>query len=238
MPHRGEEAGFLKELAESGLDRQGYRDRRLGTLEQEVIAKRILSMRPPSEQERKERWNREFGPQGVRTHVRIAFFDKLKLLKPGVEVDRATAERSGQDAKVAAEAFHRTVAADRSQFAQRVRTASDHCAVPRYDGIPVDLRSRGGELPRLRPDHFGGQLVQPLANARAGDLLGPIETPQGFFVVELIARGPAPFEAVQDELAEIWRTREPSQGEVHWLKEELRKAATIARFPLNPSGRQ
>ena len=232
--HRGEEASFEKELAESGLDRQGWRDRRLGTLEQEVVARRILRARPPTDAQKSELWRRDFGPDGQRVHVRVAFFDKLAELRPGVEANQETLEAGDNRASAAAKRFHRAVATDRARFSELVRTESDLCTVLRHDNMPVDLRARGGELPRLGSGHFGDALRQPLAKAAVGDLVGPIATPQGYYVVELVARAAAPFEAVQDELLEIWRTRDPSQGEIYFLKEELRKAARIERFPLNP----
>jgi hypothetical protein len=232
--HAGQEAEFVKELAASGLDRQGYRDRRLGTLEQELVAARILCSRPPTDEQKKELWVREFGNQGVRTHLRVAFFDKLALLRPGETAERVTLQIGDDRARAAANAFHKAVAADRSQFAARVASESDLCTVPRYDSIPIDLRARGGDLPRLHADHFGGMLEDPLARAATGDLVGPIATPQGWFVVEVVERSPAPFEAVDAELREIWKTREPSQGEIFWLKDQLRKQSKVDRFPLNP----
>jgi hypothetical protein len=220
-------------LAASGLDKPGYRDRRLGTLEQELIAERILRARPPTEEEQKKLWQREYGPDGVKTHVRVAFFDKLALLKPGSEIGRDELARSADRALAAATAFQEAVKADRTRFPELVKT-SDACTVLRHDSIPIDLRTRGGELPRLRPDHFGGALLPFVGAAKSGDLLGPIATPQGYYVIDVVERVPMPFEAAGPELAEIWRTREPSQGEIHWLKQELRGKARIERFPLNP----
>ena len=231
--HRGDEKEFEQELTSSGLDRQGWRDHRFGTLEQEALAKRILRARPPTDDEKKKLWLREF-PDGARVHVHVAFFDKLAELAPGTSADPKLASASDDRARVRAEAFHKKVSADRAQFAKCVATDADLCPVLRHDSMPLDLRSQGGDLPRLHADHFGGALREPLAHAQPGDLLGPLTTPQGYYVVELVERGAAPYDAVQDELSEIWRTREPSQGEIFWLKQELRKQSRIERFPLNP----
>ena len=231
--HRGVESEFEKELAASGLDRQGYRDRRLGTLEQEVVARSILRQQPLEPDRAKELWTREFGEKGVRTHVRVAFFDKLKNLVVGEQGDRAQVQAGEEVARKRADAFHEAVAQDRAKFAELVKD-SDLCTEQRFDSIPIDLRTRGGDVPRLRADHFNGLLEQPLVNAKAGDLLGPIDTPRGWFVVEVFERSPVTFEAVQEELAAIWRDRMPSQGEIYWLKDQLKKQASIERFALQP----
>ena len=232
--HHGSEKQFMEELTASGLDRQGWRDRRFGTLEQEVVAKRILRARPPTDEEKKKLWQREFGGDGVRIHLRVAFFDKLRDLEPGTNAEPPIVAASEERARLRADAFLKKVAADRAQFAASVAAEGDPCLVLRHDSMPLDLRAKAGDLPRLHADHFGGALREPLARAQPGDLLGPLNTPQGYYVVELRERAPAPFESVQDELLEIWRTREPSQGEIYWLKQELRKPARIERLPLNP----
>lgn len=237
LRHRGDEAAFLAELAESRWQKSDYRDQRMGTLELEVVAQRILKARPPTGQQLVDLWEKEFGQvgkEGVRTHVRIAFFDRLHAVQPGTIVPKAEAEAIHLKAKERAVAFHAAVAADRAQFAARVRAESDLCTVPRFDSYPHDLRREDGELPRLRADHFNGALLEPLKGAKTGDLVGPIETPQGYYVVDVIAREPAPFEATLDELHRIWRDRSPSPGEVHWLKMELRERVPLERFPLRP----
>jgi hypothetical protein len=234
LRHRGDEQAFLAELAESRWQKSDYRDQRLGTLELEVVAQRILKTRPPTDLQLVELWEMEFGKEGVRTHVRIAFFDRLHAVKPGTIVSKGEAEAIHRNAKERAVAFHAAVAADRPRFAARVRAESDLCTVPRFDSYPHDLRREDGEHPRLRADHFNGALLEPLKAARTGDLVGPIETPQGYYVVDVIAREPAPFEATLDELRAIWRDRSPSPGEVHWLKIELREKVPLERFPLRP----
>src|SRR5262245_62022531 len=156
--HHGDEQEFMKELTASGLDKQGWRDRRFGSLEQEVIAKRILRARAPTDVEKQKLWQREFGVDGVRVHLRVAFFDKLRDIAPGTTAEPPIVAASEERARLRAEAFHKKVAADRTQFAALVATESDPCLVLRHDSMPLDLRSKGGDLPRLHADHFGGAL--------------------------------------------------------------------------------
>jgi hypothetical protein len=231
LRHRGDESKFLKELADVGIDRQGWRDRRFGTIEQELLAKRILQARPMTEAQVKELYAVEFGADGTRTHVRVAFFDKLKSVRPGQQVEPELAEKLDAESKAAADAFLQAVRADRGRFASLV-ASTDLVTINRFDSFPIDLRSQGGDIPRLHHDAFGGSLEEALKDAKSGDLVGPVRTAAGCYVVEVIERSPAPFEKVQDELKEIWRTRAPSGGEVVWLKQELRKTATIERKPL------
>ncbi len=233
LRHGGVEAGWIGELKQGGIDRAGYRDRRAGMLEIEVIAKRLLREQPLTDDQRPELWQREFGPNGIRTHVRVAFFSQLKAVRPGQRV--STAEMAGfeAEARARAEAFLAAVRTDRPSFGVRVRTDGDPCTIPRFDSYPLDLRARGGELPRLRGDHFGGVLQEAVGKAGAGELLGPLATPSGFWVVEVVAREPLPLAAADGELDRIWREREPSMGEVVRLREELRSRAKIERLPLD-----
>jgi hypothetical protein len=110
----------------------------------------------------------------------------------------STAEAAGYEAEARerAENFLSAVRADGDAFGILVKAQGDPCTVPRFDAYPIDLRERGGELARLRADHFGGVLNEPVGKASGGDLLGPIATPSGFWVVRVIGRTPVPFETV------------------------------------------
>lgn len=230
----GTESGWLEELKKSGLDRAGYRDRRAGTLEIELLAKRILQQRPMTPDQARELHTREFGAAGLRTHVRVAFFSSLKDVKPGERVDATRAAVLEAQARARAEEFLAAVRADRASFAREVLVRGDPCTIPRFDTYPIDVRSRGGEIERLRADHFAGKLLPELADAKDGDLVGPVVTPGGLYVVELVRRETVPFETSGGELARIWRERAPSASEVVHLRLELREKARIERFPLHP----
>ncbi|MSR48007.1 MAG: peptidyl-prolyl cis-trans isomerase [Planctomycetes bacterium] len=233
MRHGGNERSWIAELQKSGLDRAGYRDRRAGTLELEVVAKRVLKQQPMTPEQQRELWEREFGLDGMRTHVRVAFFNKLKDVVPGERVDAARMATLEAAAAVRAEAFLVTIRAQAAAFATEVTVQGDACTIPRFDSYPIDLRARGGEIARLRGDHFGGALRAVVQDAKPGDLLGPISTPSGLYVVQIVARGPRPFEGAEAELAAIWHERDPSAGEVLRLRQELRAKAKIERYPLN-----
>jgi hypothetical protein len=232
LRHGGVEAGWIEELKKGGIDRAGYRDRRAGMLEIEVLAKQILRLQPMSEDQRRELWQREFGPEGVRTHAQVAFFSQLKSVRPGQRVSTAEAAGYEAEARERAENFLSAVRADGDAFGILVKAQGDPCTVPRFDAYPIDLRERGGELARLRADHFGGVLNEPVGKASGGDLLGPIATPSGFWVVRVIGRTPVPFETAGAELDQIWRERDPSMGEIVRLREELRSRVRIERLPL------
>lgn len=233
LRHGGAEAGWLAELQQAGIDRAGYRDRRAGLLELEVIAKRLLKQEPMRAEQARELWEREFGPDGMRTHVQVAFFSQLRSIRPGQRVETAEMASLAEEARGRAQSFLAAVRDEPGAFAKLVRSESDPCSVPRFDSYPIDLRARGGDLPRLRADHFGGALTAAVKEAKSGDLLGPITTASGFWVVHVLERTPRPFDDAADELAAIWRDRDPSAGEVVRLRTELRGKAKIERYPLN-----
>lgn len=230
--HAGDDASWQEELRKSGLDRAGYRDRRAGSLELEVVARRILQHTPMTDVQRHELWEREFTKEGIRTHVRVAFFTTLKGVRPGQKIDSVRSKELDLQARARADAFLAAVRGDPSQFAARVTSDSDPCTIARFDSYPIDLRARGGEIPRLRADHFGGAVLDALADAKSGDLAGPIVTPGGLYVVQVVERAPRPFEGAEKELDQIWQERSPSQGEIVHLTESLRAAAEVQRYPI------
>ncbi len=233
LRHGGAESSWQEELKKAGLDRAGYRDRRAGTLEIEVVAKRILTTRPLTEAQQHELWEREFGKSGERWHVRVAFFSKLRSVLPGQRVDQEQSAKLEAEARVRADRFLAAVTADRTRFAPLVATDCDLFTVPRFDTQQVDLRPRGGEVERLHADYFGGAVLPALASSKSGDLVGPISTPGGLYVVEVVVREAVPFESAAAELAAIWAARAPSASEVFHLREELRNQARIERYPLH-----
>ena len=230
---RGDEAALLAELARAGIDKASYRDRQLGTIEQDFLGRRILALRDPDEATLKELFTKEFGKEGVRNHVRVAFFDRLKGLKTGGTAGKEAAKGLADTARQRAQAFHDAVQADRSRFAALV-AESDRLLVDNFDATPLDPRKAGGEIARLHADWFGGALEKPLQAAKAVDLLGPLEAPAGFFVVEVVARGPVTYAEAEAELRAVWKARTPSGGELFWLKDELHKKAKIEKLGLNP----
>jgi hypothetical protein len=233
---RGDEATLLAELARAGMDKQSFRDRQLGVLEQETLGRRILKGREATEATLRELFAKEFGKEGVRVHVRVAFFDRLKSLPPGGTAGKEDATKMASSAKERAQAFFDAIKADRKQFAA-LAAGSDRCLIDRSDGSPVDTRAAGGDVPRLHAEWFGGQVTKAAAGKQGGELLGPIETPAGWYVVDLVEAAPVTFEAVEGELREFWKNRIPSPGEVFWLKDELRKKAKIEKLGLNPPAR-
>ncbi len=233
LRHGGTEAGWLEELTKAGLDRRGYRDRRAGTLEIEVVAKRLLQRQPMKPEQYRELWEREFGKNGERVHVRVAFFSKLRSVRPGQRVDQAMSAKLEAEARDRADRFLAAVRADRASFGRLVASECDLFTVPRFDTLPVDVRALGGEVERLRSDHFGGAVRGGLGEAKAGELVGPLSAPAGLYVVEVVKREAVPFESATAELESIWATRAPSASEVFHLRQELRNQARIERYPLH-----
>lgn len=233
LRHGGTEAGWLEELTKAGLDRAGYRDRRAGTLEIEVVARRLLQRQRMKPEQYRELWEKEFGKAGERVHVRVAFFSKLRSVRPGQRVDQELGAKLEAEARERADRFLAAVTADRASFGRLVGSDCDLFTVPRFDTLPIDLRPLGGEIERLRSDHFGGAVLAGLGAAKAGDLVGPLSTPSGNYVVEIVKREAVPFESATAELEAIWAARAPSASEVFHLRQELRTKAAIERYPLH-----
>jgi len=80
----------------------------------------------------------------------------------------------------------------------------DLADVAREHGLPADRR-------RLVFEELGGSLASALAAAAPGELVGPVETPEGFALVAVEERrpaepGPATRQRIQDKLFVTWLT--------------------------------
>lgn len=229
--HEGREEALLKELARSGIDKQGYLARRRVEIESNVLAEAILRhTRSPDEGQLRKLYHQEFGDAGERIHLRIAYFSKFYQLQPTRTPSSGMLEKLDLETRERATSFVQTLQAGGESFGELVRTHSDPLLVPRTDNWVRDLRVSGGEVERFTPDQFQGALKDALVQAVApGTVLDPIVTSGGYYVVQMVARELAPFEAVRDELVEIYRQRPPTAREMHFLEQELLENANIVR---------
>jgi len=240
LRHGGDESRLIAELKEGGIDPASYRARRFAAVERSVLARRVvLKTRSPTEEDLRRLHAREFGEDGVRRHLKVAFFDKLKDLPVGQKPFRELLQKLEDRALERAAAFAEQVGAAPDTFSDRAR-AADLLTVERHDGGLIDLRTQGSDVPRLREDHFGGALEEALRAAaasgelRAGALLGPLRTARGFYVLSVVACEPAPFDAVRDELRAIAIALPPSAGEIEALCARLLEQAVIEKhFPAH-----
>ncbi len=232
LRHGGDEESFLKELREGGIDQTGYRWRRLGQLEQEILARRIIvATRAPTEADLQAFHAREFaGDQ--RVHLKVAFFNKLKKVLPGQRATALFLEQVDRETRERAQEFLEAVRADGSAFSKKLQSSTDPLFLERRDNYLHDLRVNDGDLPRYRKDHFGGIMEQVIKDAAPGDWLGPIAAPNGFYVVQVVEKAKAPFDAIEAELVRLVKEQIPSAGEIHALRTRLLQSASIEKFPV------
>jgi hypothetical protein len=188
---RGDEAALLAELAHSGIDKVSQRDRQLGTIEQDFLGRRILALREPTEAMLKDLFAKEFGKAGVRTHVRIAFFDRLQGMKPGGTASKEAATRRG----ARAQAFHDAVMADRTAAALVPRATARSTASTRRHSI----RARRARSRASTPTGFGA-LEKPLRRRRPATRSARSRRPPAASWSRSSRRGPVAYADVETEL--------------------------------------
>ncbi|MEW6744187.1 MAG: peptidylprolyl isomerase [Planctomycetota bacterium] len=230
MRYGGDEKRWLQELASGGMDRGSYQRSRLATLEAEILAKKLVPLnRTDDETTLRQLHVQEFGTDGIRTHLQVAFFDKFRDLEGGKPIrDEALVQALDRKARERAEGFVAEVSNRPEDFGKLARELSDTLAVPRGDGWTKDLREDGGDLPRYTKTLFAGALEETLAGELTpGQLLGPILSHRGYYVIRFVLREAAPYEEVQAELVRINRERPATPREVHALKTRLLEEAKI-----------
>ncbi|MFO0983002.1 MAG: hypothetical protein U1E76_14945 [Planctomycetota bacterium] len=214
MRFGGREASFLAELKAGGIDRQGYRLRRLPALEVELLANRLLLLtRADDERVLRQLHEIEFGKRARRTHLRVAFFDKFKDLDPARNQQPGVLRELDVRVQERAEQFLARARAGDTSFAALVGELSDADYIPRIDGWVDDLKESGGDLPRYQETLFGGALeARPARRAQAGRSDRADRHRQGAYVVQFLASEPAPFEQAIAELQAINRTRRATRA--------------------------
>jgi hypothetical protein len=228
----GNEQAFLDELRSGGFDRQGYFARRRAQIEGEILSRRLLKARTPTQEDLQRIYTEEFGEDGIRTHLRVAFFSKFhgKDLRSSPAAD-LIATLDAESAERAA-AFRAALGEEGASFGALAAAQADPLLVPRHDLWVRDLRAADSELPRFQPGMFGGDLDALREDPAAlvpGARFGPIASHRGYYVVEVVQHEPVTFDAVQNELVEAYRTRPPHPREMHLLRQKLLEAAKIER---------
>jgi parvulin-like peptidyl-prolyl isomerase len=109
--------------------------------------------------------------------------------------------RTPDMARERAQQVYRDAASGKEEFLQLAATYSDD---------PDKVRN-GGDIGFYPPSHFPEPVAHAIAKLhKKGELGGPIETPQGFWIVRFVERKPekvAPFEAVRGQIIDQERER-------------------------------
>lgn len=228
LRYAGDEQKFLEELAQSGIDLEGYRRRHWATLEAQELGRRIiLKSRTPEESELKELFAKLF-PGGQRLRLQIAFFNRFHGFKERRTPSEDALKKMDEAAKARAELFAAAVKEHPDRFAALAMASADLLKIKRFDNYVRDLRDAASELPYYDSSLFRGALDPLLEGSpAAGELLGPLFTSTGFYVVRVVQNEPVEYEDVEQEVREQYRSHEPTGREIYALRLKLLEKANI-----------
>jgi len=228
LRYAGDEQRFLADLGREGIDQDGYRRRRLASLEMRELGRRIsAAVRQPDELQLREFYGRLF-PAERRVHLQVAFFSRFRDFKEQRTPSESILKELDAGALARAQQFLEDVRDAPERFAELVRERSDLLLVQRNDGYVRDLRDAGGDLPYYDAKYFHGDLEASLQGPiENGELLGPIVGSSGVYVVQVVRAGPVSFEELRDEVREQYLQSEVSASEIYGLRERLLERARI-----------
>jgi len=237
--HGGDEARALRALAKVGLDRRQRMSTERSKVELKALATKVIrARRDPTADDLAKLSLTRFGKGAVRIELRMAFFRRYRDLQPGVKLDSEEAQAAAAAALLRAHSFVDTMSESTpEQAAELIRTRTDPLRLQFHKAVFVDLRRQGGHLAYYQPSLFVEQLEPAISTAEVGTVVGPIETPDGFYVAEVLRHEPAPFSEVREELVRLFRDAPATPKEIYLLQRELMEGAKIEKGRVLPPRR-
>ncbi|MBK6846184.1 MAG: peptidylprolyl isomerase [Proteobacteria bacterium] len=113
------------------------------------------------------------------------------------------------------------------QLAKRLAGGADFAQLARQYSDDAATRAKGGDLGTLTRGTLPGKVEDALFGAKAGQWLGPLATPQGFYLVQVTQREESaarPFEEVREQLRDQLYSQKMEQATKSWLREVRKKA--------------
>lgn len=182
---------------------------------------------------------REFGLS--RQEARRVFFRVLALeerlrasLSGGQPSEAELRERYRQEQGTLAQVQLRHILVDSRGAAQQVRDrlegGADFAELARQRSTDQRSASQGGSLGTLRVASLPQSIQGAIEGVEPGGIVGPVQTPAGFHVLQVVARNPDPtFEQVRDQLAQ-----QLSQERQQSYEQFITDLFTGARVTVNP----
>ncbi len=216
----GDASALDAELARQGHDRASYQRWFYWQKRRELLASKIIRHdRKLDESLLQRRFERDFGPAGVRTQVRLLVLTRARLaLKLSQEKDARTLTAAELDLQLMenAQALRTRALAD-EKFEDLVRAESDDLAVRKSAGLCDDQQWR----------------VRGLAFVRAAEaaplnvVQEPVPNSSGIDLFEVVSREQTAFADVREKIRAQMLAETASLDEVTELDRRLRSASRI-----------
>ena len=222
--HRGDEGLMLTELEQNGFDRDSFLSNLAETQRKEALEERIvLGQRQATEELLRERFDQDFGKDGVRTEIRHVMVtkarEKARRIAAGEEVGTLTGPRLEQ------------AVAERAQaLLERIRGGEEFAQVARSESDDLSAKQTGGVIVSYNYLRYGERFAQAARAAEVGVVTGPIATDAGTHVIEVTARTVTAFEDVREELVQSVLSSPVSPRERFGLRQSLFAGVEVRTF--------
>lgn len=113
------------------------------------------------------------------------------------------------------------------QLAKRLASGADFAQLARQYSDDAATRAKGGDLGTLSRGTLPATVEDAVFAAKAGQLLGPLATPRGFYLLQVTQREESaarPFEEVREQLRDQLYSQKMEQATKSWLREVRKKA--------------
>ncbi|QDU67062.1 peptidylprolyl isomerase [Engelhardtia mirabilis] len=222
--HQGRLEALEAELGEAGYTSESYR-RSLRVKEHITLleTREALVLREVTEDMIRERFERDFGVDGVRVEVRHIFLNRARL--------KADMIRSGADpASLGTAQVEAALASKAASLLEQLRSGADFEALARANSHDLSVQQNGGMIPGYNYRRYGEPMAAAVRAAQVGVPTGPVATTAGLHLIEVTERTATSLDDVREELRSTLADEPASWKERGDLRARLFGEAVIRTY--------
>lgn len=214
---QGDRKVFLASLERRWLTLERYREWQKQLMRPRMLLDRcIMADRQVTDDMVRSKFEEMYGPGGVHSQIRHIFLRKSRSTGDAVPSDEADPKHPKQVAARLVKMLEK----DPSKFGELAREYSQDVLTRQNDGF----------LPSYRPGVYGPDFDAAVASLQEeGQITGPIESPRGYHIIQLVKRTVTRLEDVQADLRAELESQPPTPSERSDYRERLRAEARIER---------
>ncbi len=221
---KGVEAGFVAEIEAQGFSREAYynglRDRKR---DEQLAAAICLQTRTLSESDVRERFNQQYGLDGVAVEVRHIFFTPARL--------RIELQRQGKSkAELTPEHLDKVLREKATALLVELRAGGDFAALAAENSHDISAPKNGGMIQGYNYRTYGDEFAVAVRTAALGVPFGPVQTKAGLHLIEVTSRRQTNFDDVRAELEAAMMLDEPSWKETNQLRLDLLERTEVTIY--------
>ena len=222
--HRGDETEMLRELEQNGFDRGSFLANMAETQRKEQLEERIaLAERQATDELLRERFDQDFGKDGLRTEIRHVLVTKAREKARRIAAGEPVATLTGPRLEEA-------TAARAAELLERLRAGEDFAQLAKNESDDLSAKQTGGVIVNYNYLRYGERFAEATRAAEVGVLTGPVATDAGLHLIEVTGRTQTDFQDVRDELVQRVLSAPVSPKERFQLRQSLFQGVEVRTF--------